>query len=196
MKHASGPVEHVLAVAEPEGAGGGSAPAEAATVGAGVGSGDADPVARVVVTGLAPRAVMERLSKRAKMGKLAGFAAEPGGMSFTILVSGGIYDHVLRGRVAAEGTGSRLTFELEILKKMPIAAVAVVVLTFFPGLYLTDSMLTTYFEWYRIETWWWYVPLGLLMIPVLWKQYRVGSAVARVDAGELIGVVAREVEGR
>jgi hypothetical protein len=70
------------------------------------------------------------------------------------------------------------------------------VLTFFPGLYLTDSMLTTYFEWYRIETWWWYVPLGLLMIPVLWKQYRVGSAVARVDAGELIGVVAREVEGR
>ncbi|MDX2115662.1 MAG: hypothetical protein SFZ24_08595 [Planctomycetota bacterium] len=168
----------------------GGAPGDVSTAG-----GEAEPARLEIRSPLGGEALIDRLSKMSKRGKLAGFERRPAEGGFRVLAFGGVYDYELVGRVSGEGSGSVVRFEMRVLKKMPIAAVVILVLTVFPGLPLTDSMLSTYFDWYRIETWWWYLPLVALMIPMMWKQYRASASAARVDGAEVIGKMAREVEG-
>lgn len=155
-----------------------------------------DPLTHPLTCPLPPAAVLERLAKKAKMGRLPDFKAGSDGSSFTLLTPAGIYDHHLTCRVDAAEGGSRLTLSLAIGKRTPMIAIALVVLTFFPGLYLTDSMLTTYFEWYTIQTWWWYVPMAILMIPVLWKQYKASGEAARAEATRIAADLTKELGGR
>jgi hypothetical protein len=146
--------------------------------------------------------VVERLSRQSKKGKLPGFrllhkpASERDEGAVRLLVFGGIYDHEMLVRVvpAASGVGSDLGMRVRLLRKMPAAAIAILVLTVFPGMYLTDSMLSTYFEWYTIETWWWYMPLVALMLPVMWKQYTQARAEAQREASELREKLGQLVE--
>lgn len=146
--------------------------------------------------------VVERLSRQSKKGKLPGFGlvrkpASAGDEGVVrLLVFGGIYDHEMLVRVvpAASGAGSELSMRVRLLQKMPAAAIAILVLTVFPGMYLTDSMLSTYFDWYTIETWWWYMPLVLLMLPVMWKQYTQARAEAQREAAELREKLGQLVE--
>ena len=153
-----------------------------------------------IVTPLSPHEVIQRLSKKAKMGRLAGFAQispsdQTGGTTgFKLLVSGGIYDYSLVTRLTPNPAGgSKLTFSLELLKKMPWIAAGLIVVSIFPGLQVTHSMLVTYFSWYRIETWWWYLPMVLLMIPVMYKQFAAGRTAAKAEASELVAMLKREL---
>lgn len=158
---------------------------------------DAPPVLR---SPLPTREVVERLSRQSKKGKLPGFKllrkptsdTDEGGVR--LLVFGGIYDHEMLVRVVPAGAGAELLMRVRLLLKMPMAAIAILVLTVFPGMYLTDSMLSTYFEWYTIETWWWYMPLVLLMLPMMWKQYTQARAEAKREAAELCEKLAQLVD--
>lgn len=177
----------------------GAAPASGETPPAGA---DAPPevATRIVKSGLAAKDVLDRLGRRSRAGKLAGYAAlgrsEDGAERFRVTAFGGIYDYELIGRIGESDAGSRVTFEMRLLKKTPIIAAGLLVFMVFPGLQLTDSMLCSYFSWYRIETWWWYMPMVVLTVPVMWKQFTASRAEARRDAMETIGKIEREVGER
>jgi hypothetical protein len=90
----------------------------------------------------------------------------------------------------AAGPQARVTFRLQLLRKMPFIFAVVLVLTLWPGLPLTQSMLVTYFSRYRwseVITAAWYVPLTVL--PVLWwlpRAVRKSRAEAAMAAKEQI----------
>lgn len=150
----------------------------------------ADPERCTIESPHPPAKVIDILGRESKRGRLAGFriiesAKGNGPGAYVVTAFGGIYDYDLIARVSPRGTedaGSRTSFEMRLQRKMPIAAVAIIVFTIFPGLQLTDSMLASYFSWYTIETWWWYLPLVGLMIPFMWRQFKAGRAEARRDA--------------
>ncbi|MFM9957576.1 MAG: hypothetical protein ACKVZJ_05850 [Phycisphaerales bacterium] len=142
----------------------------------------------VLNTPLAPSEVLERLLALAKRGKLAGYAAldrHPRGLSgaaFRVSAFGQPYDReLIASVVGAPSGGSRVEFESRLLRKLPAVMIVLTILTIQPGLWLTDSMLRLYFSWYRIETWWWYLPLVLMSLPMMWKQFKKSEAAAHED---------------
>jgi hypothetical protein len=161
-----GGVVSVLECAKGGGHGGWNRPVEVAR-----GSPDGSPVQANLpglAIGLGRDEILRRLDAAARRGKLAGFAARPDGDLFEVEAFSAPFDHVLIARLA-EDRGPRLAFRVRMLRKMPLIFAIVFVLTVWPGLPLTHSMLVTYFSWYQWGagiTAAWYLPLTVL--PVLW----------------------------
>lgn len=162
-------------------------------------------------TPLSPEAVLERLDRLSKRGKLPGFArvqqlrgpGTPSGAAFRVLVFGSPYDQELIAALAPEPAASgpasgpgatALSFRLRLLRKTPTIMIGTIVLTLFPGLPLTDTMLKAYFDWYRIETWWWYVPLTVLTLPFMWRQFTASKRASRAEADQVIAKIAKELD--
>jgi len=144
-------------------------------------------------TSLAPGEVVDRLERRARKGKLPGFRRE-GERSCSVLVFAGAYDHRLTLRAETDGT---VRSDLRMLRKLPVIVAGVLVLATWPGLPLTDSMLRIYFDWYDnapIRTWWWYLPMMLLAIPVVLKQLAKARGEARAEAKKTLIEVAPAIE--
>lgn len=146
---------------------------------------------RVVIESAHPAGeVMSRVSALSTRGKLPGFEKR-GERSFAATVFAEPYDRVLEATVADTGSGSRLTGEVRLKRKMPAIMIVAFLFTIWPGVWLTDSLLVTYFSWYPREFWVtiaWYVPLCLLAIPPLWKQWKKSGVIA---SGELATLVDR-----
>lgn len=130
-------------------------------------------------------------------GKLPGFAKTPSG--FLALAYGWVYDFDLLGTVAGSAGASRIGFSLRVKPKMPWVVAAVLALSVFPGVWITHSMLSIYFDWYPSELWKtcaWYLPLSILPIPWVWKTAMGRSrGEAEVSAHELIEKIAAELGG-
>lgn len=161
-----------------------------------------DPESIRLICSQTPARVIEALSTMSKRGRLAGYqtlrqpsSSDPGG-AYRVLAFGGIYDHEMLARVEPNGAGSRVEFKLRLLRKMPVIAVVLIVVSIFPGLQITDSMLKTYFSWYQFETAWWYIPLVVLTVPFMWKQYRDAVKAVRIDAAEVIRKMGVELGAR
>ncbi len=157
----------------------------------------------VLTTTLAPSEVLDRMLALAKRGKLAGYAALPRhprglpGAAFRVSAFGQPYDRELIASVAPDPAGqggSRVEFESRLLRKLPAIVIVVTLLTIQPGMWLTDSMLRLYFSWYRIETWWWYLPLVALSVPMLWKQFKRSEAAAHQDGLKVIEDIRAALE--
>lgn len=135
---------------------------------------------------LPAQAILERLETFARQGKLPEFAVLPEGKAtgFSTLACGSPYDRVLEGFITNAGQDSLISFRTRLKLKAPAIVLATLVLTIWPGLWLTDTMLGMYWTWYanHVETWWWYIPLTVLSLPVLWKQFRASEAAAHADA--------------
>ena len=142
--------------------------------------------------------VRVRLARLSKRGKLAGFR-QIDDATLEAGVFGTLYDRVMTIDLAgAEGGGTRLTMTTRLKRTLPTVVIVVMALALWPGVLLTDSMLSTYFGWYpKAEwvTWAWYVPLMLLAIPVLWKQYRASEAAAAEHAHEVAQRISATVDG-
>ncbi|MCA9310780.1 MAG: hypothetical protein KDA21_06210 [Phycisphaerales bacterium] len=149
--------------------------------------------------------VLEALSNLSRRGRLPGFRRlqEPGADGrgpgrFRVDVFGLHYDREMVGEVTGVDGGARITFSARLLKKMPTIIIAVFVLATWPGAWLTHSMLVTYFGWYPNGTWVtyaWYIPLMLLSIPVLMRQYRVSTSTAHAEMKDVIDKIAKAVDG-
>jgi hypothetical protein len=119
---------------------------------------------------------------------------EPGRIA-AVTAFGGVYDYDLLLHVRPRGTaGSSIDFEMRLLRKVPIIAVLLIVVSVFPGLQLTHSMLSIYFSWYTIDTWWWYLPLVALSLPFMWNQFKASRAEAHRDASVTIGKIETLLE--
>lgn len=140
--------------------------------------------------------VVAALDRLAKRGKLPGFmkVGSGGGGEFEVAAFGMLYDRVLRGRVE----GDRVRFGGRLKRGLPIGVAVGFVLTLYPGVLLTDTLLNMWFRWYPQELWVtvaWYVPLTLLAAPALWAQFKASERASRRHAEETIAKIATALGG-
>lgn len=151
-----------------------------------------------VGTALDPEKIAEKLSGLSRRGKLPGYVPKSGG--FLTLAYGWVYDFDLEGTFRRGASETAIAFRLSVKPKMPWIVALSLALSVFPGVWITDSMLSTYFDWYPREFWKtcaWYLPLSVLPIPWVWKTAMNRSrAEAEASAQELIERIATEVGGR
>jgi hypothetical protein len=139
----------------------------------------------LLLTNLGNEQLLQKLDAAARRGKLAGFEKLEGPELFEVEAYSAPFDHVLRATAEAAGGRTRLRFRTRMLRKVPLIFAVGTLVTIWPGLPLTHSMLVTYFSWYRLSEWTtaaWYLPLTVL--PLLWwipraiRKSRAGAAEA------------------
>lgn len=167
-------------------------------------SGLLDPNAPLptLTTTLPPDQVIQRLVALSKRGKLPDFAAEGADpdateRTFLMLAFGSPYDRELHGNIRRTPEGSRLTFHSRLKRKMPAIVIGAMAISLWPGVWLTDSMLSTYFSWYPRNAWItvaWYIPLTLAAIPMLWKQYTNSEKLTRAETIDTIQKIAAAID--
>ena len=141
---------------------------------------------------LPPSEAVDRLALLSKRGKLPGFLRLPvQGTTerFQLLVFGNPYDRILLGTAVPSDAGSEITLECRLLRRMPAVVIAVMVFAVFPGVLVTHSMLSVWFSWYTWNEWItvaWYIPLCLLAVPALIKQYRNSERAAAIDLAKRV----------
>lgn len=109
------------------------------------------------------KAVADKAQQLARKGKLPGF--ERRGDAFTFAGFGEPFDYVVTARPDANG----ISFHASVHRKLPLVFAVVILLSIWPGSWLTDSMLRSYFTWYNFASWItyaWYIPLTV--VPLLW----------------------------
>lgn len=138
---------------------------------------------------------MGRLRTLSKRGKFPGFIEAAEGR-FTALLFGSPLDHDLLGHIEETEGGSRITFATRIQRRFPIIFWTVMILTVWPGVWMTDSMIRTYIPSYKFQTWMWYIPLTVIPLPWYWlKMLRDSKASAMAHAQELIERMQQELDG-
>jgi hypothetical protein len=144
---------------------------------------------------LPPAEVLERAREMSRRGKLPGFA-QTSATGFRADAFATPFEHTLSCTIEAAGDGSRLRFRATMNRRMPWVYALVLLATVWPGVWVTDSMLRTYFSWYTMETWWWYLPITALPLPWMWSSFlRKSRAGADSSARELIADIASGVDG-
>lgn len=158
-----------------------------------------------LVSPLPPDEVVSRLSALSKRGKLAGFELahndkRGSARHFHVLAFGHPFDRQLHAEVTAEQSGgSCITFRSHLLRKLPAIVILSTIISIWPGVWFTDSMLSTYFSWYPRWSWFteaWYIPLTLLSIPALWKYFKKSEVKTHAEALETIQKIAGAIEAK
>lgn len=136
-----------------------------------------------VASAFSPTETLERIRTLSRRGKLPNFAVDPGANStgFTVAAFGHPFDHVLRATISPTPSGSTISCSISMALRMPLIMAVVVLLTIWPGVWLTDSMLKTYFTGYDFNTWLWYIPLTVLPIPFMWRKWHQQSVRQAVE---------------
>lgn len=139
---------------------------------------------------LPPEEVLRRADALARRGQLPGFTPGRHGILFTATAFGTPFDHALLAETSAAGPMTAIRFRLKMLPRTPLIVAAVIALSIWPGVWLTDSMLRTYFDGYRLTLWQtclWYMPLTVLPLPWwLARSVRKSRDEARAEAATLV----------
>ncbi|HVU64312.1 MAG TPA: hypothetical protein VHC70_10070 [Phycisphaerales bacterium] len=147
--------------------------------------------------------LVNALETAARRGKLPGFERGNGEVGFEIADFGTPWESVLEARTrpladAGEQAGCEVGFSLRMKRGMAWVYAIVLIVTVWPGVWLTDTMLRTYSStyagWPAWVTWAWYLPLTVPFVPVaMWQAWRKSRQTAREEAGELIAKVRKLV---
>lgn len=132
--------------------------------------------------------VVARLDALARRGKLPECTLNRGNIVFSVQAYGAPFDSVLEGIARPGIQPLRIDLRLRMLPKLPLIFALVILLTIWPGVWLTDSMLRTYFgTWYDFQTWMWYLPLTIIPLPwTLRGMVRRSRLAARLSAAEIL----------
>ncbi len=139
--------------------------------------------------------IVSTLEAAARRGKMAGFQRLPGptptqGDVFAVSDFGTPFESVLLARAQPSiqrATGCELSFGIRLRSKLIWVFAVVLIATVWPGVWLTDSMLKTYFSGYDFATWKWYLPLTAPFVPLaLWTAIKRSRASAQVEAMQII----------
>lgn len=152
-------------------------------------------------TPLPPDVALQRLDEAARRGRLPGFAPQTGGDGFRLAAFGRPFDRVVIARLEpAPHGGTYVHLRTRLSWPLPLAFAIVLAGTVWPGVWLTDSMLRTYFAFYDgwvtagpLATWMWYLPL---CAPLPWAYVhllRRSEQAARCAARDAIRRVAAEL---
>lgn len=140
-------------------------------------------------TTLSDEHIRRTLAQSAKRGKLAGLHTGTRDAVFRVTDFGSPFESVLAATREPDG----LTLTRSLKRKLPAVYVGVLVLTVWPGVWLTDSMLTVYFDNTLIAkyTYWWYLPLTIPFVPLAIRSaIRKSVTSGRAEAGELAHKIA------
>lgn len=130
---------------------------------------DSDPPIPSIETALPAGEVVARLEKMSKRGKLPGFE-RGGGNAGPADASFAAHGSPFEGRVLVHAGGGAVSFALHMPRKWALIFGAILVLSVWPGLPITDSFLHG-FVWYErltsgwFDTWVWYLPLTIIPAP-------------------------------
>lgn len=147
--------------------------------------------------------IVAKLDAAARRGKLPGFhkhIASNGGASksdtdilFILTDFGTPFESILEARATPSGSGSILRFTPKLKPTMPWIFIATLVLSVWPGVWLTDSMIRTYFTSYSWSFWGtcaWYLPLTILPTPfAISSAFKKSRASAHKEALALIETI-------
>jgi hypothetical protein len=147
---------------------------------------------------VAPGECLARLRTLSQRGKLPGFESRSPD-EFSVRAFGDPFDHSLVGMFSTSGSSgatavTRISWRLRVLPRLPLIFLATTIFTIQPGMWLTDSMLGTYWRWYfdHVTTAYWYIPLVVLPMPwFLWRMWKKSKASAREHAADLSAAVAQ-----
>lgn len=162
---------------------------------------DVPTEAAVLRTPLRRAEIQERLARAARRGLLPGFAPR-GQASFRVEADAVPFVHELAGAIEELPDGSEVRLTLRRLGRMPAIFVVVIALTIWPGAWLTDSLLATYWGAYggwTSELPWltyaWYLPLTVLPLPWAWRSLsRKSAAEAGASAAKLRRAISEILE--
>ncbi len=161
------------------------------------------PPLPTIYTHLSPVEVANTLDAIARRGKLPGFhkGPQPGrriaspDIAFHITDFGTPCESVMDAYAQPRGSGCELSFSLRLKPLVPWLFAIASILTVWPGIWLTDSMLSAYFpsyggSWFKSWIWVWY---GLLTIPFVplgtWQVVRKSRNTAHAEALDLINKI-------
>lgn len=149
-----------------------------------------------VRTPLPAAEIVERLERLSKRGKLPGFARGSGEVLFIVEAYATPFEGVVEARAQTAAEATLLKFSYRMLQKLPVIFAVVCVLTVWPGVILTDSLMKTYFPEFTesVPTAWWYLPLTVLPFPWMWVSWlKKSRAMGRQSAQEQIAKISAEL---
>ena len=118
--------------------------------------------------------IVAKLDASARRGKLPGFHKADADILFKLTDFGTPFESILEARATPSGAGTVLRFKPKLKPTMPWIFIATLVVSVWPGVWLTDSMIRTYFASYSDVSFWitcaWYLPLTILPAPFAFMQ--------------------------
>lgn len=167
-----------------------------------------DPLADegiIIKTGMECDEAITALERAGRRGKLPGFARADG-CAFVLDCDAIPFEYQIRGRVEptpnpTDSPRSRVSLRISRKKLMPTVFAATLLFTIWPGVWLTDSLIATYWSaygrWTGSMPWLtyaWYLPIAVLPLPWLWKSLlRKSEAMARESAASQITAIHGEL---
>lgn len=143
-----------------------------------------------LVVSLSREDVVSRLETLSRRGKLPEFETGRGEVLFSVQAHGSPFDHRLEAFARPRGDVLHIELRLRMLPRLPLIFGLVTALTVWPGVWLTDSMLRTYFSWYDFRTWMWYLPLSILPLPwAIRGMLRRSREAALESARETVAII-------
>ena len=144
-----------------------------------------------------PDDILERIAKLSQRGRLPGFERGQGDVLFTATVFGQPFDKVLETRATINTDNSTtLYFSTRLKPALPWTFGIITASTVWPGVWLTDELLLTYFQWYDYITWMWYLPITIVPLPWMVRSIMRKSEAAAVEStAELIERSCEAVDG-
>jgi hypothetical protein len=142
-----------------------------------------------------PAQIQAKLETAARRGRLAGFKST-GAQTFICDAFGQPFESDLCADLSPDGASTRLAFRVKLRPMIPWAFAIGSALSVWPGVWLTDSLMLTYFPSFtaRVPTWWWYLPLTVIPLPWLAiSSMRKSRMTARASARDMIGKIAVEL---
>jgi hypothetical protein len=151
-----------------------------------------------VRTTLSSAQIVAKAKEASKRGRLPGFEDRGDHGLFSVVAFASPLDRRLVVTDHPSDGATLLRFKLLLRPLLPLVFIIVAVTTIWPGVWITESMLESYFpgSWIARYTWWWYIPLSALPLP--WagiSMWRKSSAEAIASAHEAIAIIAKEVGG-
>lgn len=142
-------------------------------------------------TSLSDTDVCERLRALSRRGKLAGYKQGGRGI-FECDAFGQPFDSSL---ICTRQTDTTVEFTLRMKPLLPTIFWVLMVLSIWPGVWLTDSMLRTWFDWYDFRTHLWYLPLTILPLPWVYKKtIPLSRKVSTNEAMTIIERISAEID--
>lgn len=158
----------------------------------------------VVTSEMSKAEVLAALERAGRRGRLPGFSRLEG-EAFRLDCDSIPFEHEILGSVVSEPetqtAGCRLKMSVRRKRLMPTVFAATLIFTVWPGVWLTDSLIATYWStygrWTESTPWLtyaWYLPIAALPLPWVWKALvSKSAAMARESAREQVAAVRTEV---
>lgn len=164
---------------------------------------DQHPQTVVLRSPLSASDVLGRLGRASRLGRLPGYAPR-GAAAFSVEADALPFVHELVGAIEERaGEGSVVRLSMRRVGRMPLLFAAVIALTIWPGVWLTDSLMATYWSaygrWSQEMPWLtyaWYMPITVLPLPWAWRSMSRKSRAEAAESGrKQVVAIAEAIEG-